>query len=641
MRRNRNYEKFNTFLGVASLFEALFLIIIFIIKNDITRGIMYSLSFIFIAIILLPIFNTICRITDKDFSVGRKIILAIGTYLIGPLLFIGTNLPLSSIFHYLIEVLIFWIIMFASDKKCYINTRSEKILKESEKKDAFHQIYNSIIRKRNARILTNLKIEEEIKKNLFNMNLVNLAVISKMIGETKEKYNAVASYGIPEINMSDIILAFCKDMLNVKNEEELNNLYSPKYYLDKIDRYCSKTKYYIINNVKNLLLPQYKNDYTNLYDRYISNYLEAIDEFVDSKYYGTIFNSNFISNINKTVSKLEIDDRINGCFYYVIDTLATCTCISKIMFVQKRTMKLSENDEFYKIIFNMSKEINDIDTVVNKSKPIYDEFYKSSLGFIDDKLLYRIAIINLINRFKDTELQSSEVVGKNAENKRFKNISDFDNYIKDRISVLSKENKNLDIKNYILLVIINTIEYDNFDLLINALGLVDNYSKLYFDTVEHNNKEFDKERYLIGDFQKEKLELSGKFTLNNITNGTQFELYLTNLFKELGYKTKHNGKAGDQGADLILKKGDYVYVVQAKYYTSKLGNTPVQEIVGALKFYNANQGVVITNSEFTLGAENLAKANNVILIDGKDLKKLTNYIFKDDHNEDVLKNFEK
>ena len=72
-----------------------------------------------------------------------------------------------------------------------------------------------------------------------------------------------------------------------------------------------------------------------------------------------------------------------------------------------------------------------------------------------------------------------------------------------------------------------------------------------------------------------------------------------------------------------------------------MGNTPVQEIVGALKFYNANQGVVITNSEFTLGAENLAKANNVILIDGKDLKKLTNYIFKDDHNEDVLKNFEK
>ena len=120
-----------------------------------------------------------------------------------------------------------------------------------------------------------------------------------------------------------------------------------------------------------------------------------------------------------------------------------------------------------------------------------------------------------------------------------------------------------------------------------------------------------------------------------------FELYLVNLFKELGYKVKHNGKSGDQGCDLVLKIGDYVYAVQAKYYTSKLGNTPVQEITGALKYYNANQGVVITNSSFTTGAEDLAKANDIILIDGEDLKKLADYTFEENHPEDVLKCFEK
>ena len=33
--------------------------------------------------------------------------------------------------------------------------------------------------------------------------------------------------------------------------------------------------------------------------------------------------------------------------------------------------------------------------------------------------------------------------------------------------------------------------------------------------------------------------------------------------------------------------------------------------------------------------------NNVILIDGKDLKKLVDYTFEEDHSEDVLKKFEK
>ena len=61
----------------------------------------------------------------------------------------------------------------------------------------------------------------------------------------------------------------------------------------------------------------------------------------------------------------------------------------------------------------------------------------------------------------------------------------------------------------------------------------------------------------------------------------------------------------------------------------------------SLKYYNANQGVVITNSEFTPGAEELAKANNVILIDGKDLKKLADFTFEENHDEDVLKKFEK
>jgi restriction system protein len=48
----------------------------------------------------------------------------------------------------------------------------------------------------------------------------------------------------------------------------------------------------------------------------------------------------------------------------------------------------------------------------------------------------------------------------------------------------------------------------------------------------------------------------------------------------------------------------------------------VQEIVGAIKFYNADEGWVITNSTFTASARSLAQANNIKLIDGHDLKDL-------------------
>ena len=64
----------------------------------------------------------------------------------------------------------------------------------------------------------------------------------------------------------------------------------------------------------------------------------------------------------------------------------------------------------------------------------------------------------------------------------------------------------------------------------------------------------------------------------------------------------------------------------------------MQEIVGAIKYYNANQGVVVTNSSFTNGAEQLAKANNIILIGGTELKQLVDLVFENP-KEDVLEKY--
>ena len=612
--------------------------IILIFSKDV-RSIMAGISFLFLAILIYPTFYYICKLCNKNFSLGRKIALGIGTFFIAPMLFSSEEITYSHISTYIVVVLVFWIIMFATNKNQFIDVENRTIEEESDKTDIFHKFYNSIIRKRNAKVLAAIEYENEIKENFHDLDIMTIHAIAKMISESREKHNSVFNTDMPEVNISELVMAFCKDSQRLEDEYEINNLYTKSYYINKINKYCSKLSTYIKYRIREGLPSQNRNRYVEFYNNYINIFAESMPSISELKFYKTISKYGDDSSVDSLFENL--DYRFKDSFRYLVDVLATCTCIAKMIFVERKVKQLNENSEFYKIISNMAKEIKDVDAIIKKSRPVYDEFYKSTLGFINDELLYGIAIATMTNRINHKDISKKDEEIANIQEEKITNLSAFDSHMREWIKNVSENHRSLEIDGYILYKIINTIDINNFDLLLNSLGRTNEYANLYYDSVEHNNKVSDKDRYLKGDFEKEKIELSGKYTLNNITTGTQFELYLVNLFKDLGYKAKHNGKSGDQGADLILKKGDYVYAVQAKYYTGKLSNTPVQEIAGALKFYNANQGVVVTNSEFTPGAEELAKANNVILIDGKDLKKLADYTFEEDHSEDVLKKFEK
>lgn len=612
--------------------------IILIFSKDV-GSIMAGISFLFLAILIYPTFYYICKLCNKNFSLGRKIALGIGTFFIAPILFSSEEITYSHISTYIVVVLVFWIIMFATNKNQFIDVENRTIEEESDKTDIFHKFYNSIIRKRNAKVLAVIEYENEIKENFHDLDIMTIHAIAKMISESREKHNSVFNTDMPEVNISELVMAFCKDSQRLEDEYEINNLYTKSYYINKINKYCSELSTYIKYRIREGLPSQNRNRYVEFYNNYINIFAESMPSISGLKFYKTISKYGDDSSVNSLFENL--DYRFKDSFRYLVDVLATCTCIAKMIFVERKVKQLNENSEFYKIISNMAKEIKDVDAIIKKSRPVYDEFYKSTLGFINDELLYGIAIATMTNRINHKDISKKDEEIANIQEEKITNLSALDSHMGEWIKNVSENHRSLEIDRYILYKITNTIDINNFDLLLNSLGRTNEYANLYYDSVEHNNKVSDKDRYLKGDFEKEKIELSGKYTLNNITTGTQFELYLVNLFKDLGYKAKHNGKSGDQGADLILKKGDYVYAVQAKYYTGKLSNTPVQEIAGALKFYNANQGVVVTNSEFTPGAEELAKANNVILIDGKDLKKLADYTFEEDHSEDVLKKFEK
>lgn len=73
--------------------------------------------------------------------------------------------------------------------------------------------------------------------------------------------------------------------------------------------------------------------------------------------------------------------------------------------------------------------------------------------------------------------------------------------------------------------------------------------------------------------------------------------------------------SNDFGADITaVDKKDRLWVFQCKLYSSKLDNTPIQEVVGSKAHYGATRAGVITNSEFTKAARQLAAENDVELI---------------------------
>ena len=121
---------------------------------------------------------------------------------------------------------------------------------------------------------------------------------------------------------------------------------------------------------------------------------------------------------------------------------------------------------------------------------------------------------------------------------------------------------------------------------------------------------------------KQLIDNNEKLTKNNIAiedidglDGFAFEHLLGALFKQMNYKVEVTKSSGDQGADIIISKMGRKTVVQAKCYLNNVNNKAVQEVVAAMKFYNADAGMVVTNSYYTKGAIELAKANDIALWD--------------------------
>ncbi len=106
-------------------------------------------------------------------------------------------------------------------------------------------------------------------------------------------------------------------------------------------------------------------------------------------------------------------------------------------------------------------------------------------------------------------------------------------------------------------------------------------------------------------------------------NGEAFEAWLEHLLRSSGINSVWRTPAtGDQGADLIVEMGHRRIAIQAKQYVDPVGNSAVQEVFAAQRFYGATEGWVISSSTFTPAAAELARRAGVHLVDGPRLLNL-------------------
>jgi len=116
-------------------------------------------------------------------------------------------------------------------------------------------------------------------------------------------------------------------------------------------------------------------------------------------------------------------------------------------------------------------------------------------------------------------------------------------------------------------------------------------------------------------YRRHKILKAGMTEIDKM-DGRTFENFLAGLFTKMGYSVKQVGSfAGDYGADLIITKDNKVTAVQAKRYKSAVGVDAIREVLGSIKMYKCSNGLVVTNSFFTMQAKRLAQANDIELWD--------------------------
>ena len=106
-----------------------------------------------------------------------------------------------------------------------------------------------------------------------------------------------------------------------------------------------------------------------------------------------------------------------------------------------------------------------------------------------------------------------------------------------------------------------------------------------------------------------------------VMGGGQFEVFVAQVLRALGYSTTVLGGSGDQGVDIIAVAGDGKVAVQCKNHKKRVGNKPVQEVYAGSRHHRCDHAWVVAPAGYTKSAHELAQSVGVLLFDADSIRK--------------------
>jgi len=359
-----------------------------------------------------------------------------------------------------------------------------------------------------AKLKSNLDsgdVVEDIKRQFDNLDMITTSAIAIMLSDTKTKAASPYIKSLKKPDVRVILLKFCQDSYFATDIEQLNDLFSKSYYKWKITRYLGRLTTFIKRGIGDSLPKRIAFRKARITkNRFINKICETINTFESVKYISALSGNEEISDSKRNYKLDHLSENYKDALIYLVDLLLTCTCIAKMLFVERMIKNMDENSEFSKIITNMAQSIDNHNLIISKSRPIYKQYYQAELGYINgDDLLYGMAITIMVNRVKKVAIKNTDILQINTD---LKNTRDFKQSMQKWLDELAKVDAVGDIGTLILQKITLSIS-GNYGLLTNALQDLTTWENYYSQRVAYYKKERDKERYLKGDFELEKEEL--------------------------------------------------------------------------------------------------------------------------------------
>ena len=111
-------------------------------------------------------------------------------------------------------------------------------------------------------------------------------------------------------------------------------------------------------------------------------------------------------------------------------------------------------------------------------------------------------------------------------------------------------------------------------------------------------------------------------TKMGLMTGTEFELFVAEVYRRQGFVVQLTSHSGDEGIDIIMTDDKRKVAVQCKRQAKPVAQRALRELLGSMVHAGSDHAMFVTNNTYTKQATSFASANDIELVDGDKLLQL-------------------